>query len=1106
MKYKLGLDLGSTSLGWAVLELNDMGEIIRLADLGVRIFPDGRDAKKHTPVNVERRNARTMRRRGDRVRQRVRATLSLLKKHGMEFKLNKENENPYALRTEALSRQLLPSELGRVLFHLALRRGFKSNRKDLKKEGGGKLKAAQDALIEKLNGKTLGAAQAAGDVSLRFSNQFDGNKIKDGALYPTRQMYIEEFNAICDAQKISDEMRKEFFDVIFFQRPLKPQDVGNCMFEPNQLRAHKFEPAFQKWRALQQLNQLAIIENGNSIPLSDTQLNFIKDILLNSFDGVNKKGKLTFAEIKKKLKAKHLIENTKIKFNLESEKRDSLDADKTGAAFLQIDAADFWRNLSSDDQSALLANINNECIEDDEIIADLIHKGISAELSEKIANINLEDGTANVSLVAINKMLPFLQAGQMYHEAAKSAGYHHSDKDIPGLDELPYYGDMNLLKPSLVCQNGIYKTTNASVHIAMNQIRAVVNELIAKHGKPTAINVEMGRDLRSGAEELKEIDKQQSANKKKNDKIREDLENIGIANPSREDFQKYKLWEALAKDPTDRKCVYTGAPITSLNELFHGNKFEIEHILPFAQTLDDSIANKTISAIEANRFKGNRTPFDAFTASDSPWNYDDVWARSQSLPDNVKWRFNKDALESYLKDNDCIARALNDTRHMSRLAALYLKHICEDKNAVAALPGKMTALFRDMWHLDWWKKKENSDVYRGHHIHHAIDAFVIAVMGRGNLQKLSTSANNMERFGKNLKEKRKELFSDITLPFDGFDYYDFMECCENTNISYRPDKKDPKASGTIGQLHEDTAYNLEEFTNGTRAKFSLRESLPEKKADAKKFYEKINRKTLEMFLREEQPSDFVYDQPEKFLDWSKEKGFKKVRTISEKDSAALIPIFRTKAERDECRKAYLDWYAQDGIATGMTDKKAKAAQKAHEAALLVAYQNAAKKAYKWFVSGNNFSAEVYAIRKDDTRYPKLRGKWQVEVISNYNAQLDGGQPVWRKKYPTARRVMSLRINDIVRAEFSRNDENLPRGIIDSVKHKCDLAKEDTIELNFRVKKLNSNGTIYLRPDWIAKEEADTKSWAASAGSLQEHKARKVYVSPVGTMTDMGFSK
>ncbi|MCL2369536.1 MAG: hypothetical protein FWC83_02570, partial [Alphaproteobacteria bacterium] len=101
------------------------------------------------------------------------------------------------------------------------------------------------------------------------------------------------------------------------------------------------------------------------------------------------------------------------------------------------------------------------------------------------------------------------------------------------------------------------------------------------------------------------------------------------------------------------------------------------------------------------------------------------------------------------------------------------------------------------------------------------------------------------------------------------------------------------------------------------------------------------------------------------------------------------------------------------------------------------------------------------------------------------------------KYPTARRIMTLRRNDMVIAEFDQNDKDLPKGIADAVKEKARFMKQDKVEIVFRVKKMGSNGTIYLRPHYVAKEDADTKSWGASASSLQNYKARKVNVSPTG---------
>src|SRR3546814_18336066 len=86
------------------------------------------------------------------------------------------------------------------------------------------------------------------------------------------------------------------------------------------------------------------------------------------------------------------------------------------------------------------------------------------------------------------------------------------------------------------------------------------------------------------------------------------------------------LWEELSFDPTERRCPYTGVQI-SLAMLL-GDEVEIEHILPFSRTLDDSLNNKTVSLRKANRVKGNSTPWEAFGATDiAGFDYEDILAR-----------------------------------------------------------------------------------------------------------------------------------------------------------------------------------------------------------------------------------------------------------------------------------------------------------------------------------------------------------------------------------------------------------------------------------------------------------------------------------------------
>lgn len=213
---RLGLDIGTNSIGWCLSD--DKGEIV---DLGVRVFSDGREPSKlsvagsGTPLAVKRREARSARRRRDRYLGRRAAMLLALRRHGLfpgdpQQAKQVEIDDPYLLRVKALDHPLQPHEIGRALFHLNQRRGFKSNRKAdrVAKPGEeGKIATATkllDTEIRRLGARTLG------EFLVKRDSEADGKagkRVRMGAedkaypFYPDRKHILEEFRAIWDAQK-----------------------------------------------------------------------------------------------------------------------------------------------------------------------------------------------------------------------------------------------------------------------------------------------------------------------------------------------------------------------------------------------------------------------------------------------------------------------------------------------------------------------------------------------------------------------------------------------------------------------------------------------------------------------------------------------------------------------------------------------------------------------------------------------------------------------------------------------------------------------------------------------------------------------------------------
>ena len=148
MRFRLALDLGTTSIGWCLIRLNDDSAPCAVIRAGSRIFSDGRNPKDGSSLAVTRRQARAMRRRRDRLLKRKARLMAALVGLGFWPSLEGERKlmvalDPYQLRRDGLDKPLTPAQFGRAIFHLNQRRGFQSNRKTDKKDNdSGLLKSA----------------------------------------------------------------------------------------------------------------------------------------------------------------------------------------------------------------------------------------------------------------------------------------------------------------------------------------------------------------------------------------------------------------------------------------------------------------------------------------------------------------------------------------------------------------------------------------------------------------------------------------------------------------------------------------------------------------------------------------------------------------------------------------------------------------------------------------------------------------------------------------------------------------------------------------------------------------------------------------------------
>ncbi|MBL4653707.1 MAG: hypothetical protein JKY53_12730 [Flavobacteriales bacterium] len=220
----LGLDLGTNSIGWAIIEDTKH----KILGLGSLIFPMGvdnlGDGDNELSKNASRTDARGKRRQFFRQRLRKKVLLKALSKHKMcpltveDFKVWKKTKqfpedklktwfalNPYELRTKALSEKLSLEELGRVFYHLIQRRGFLSNsRKGGKDDGAifkGKPKEGKIGINETLQSiedNTLGSYLYK--IYPKENEPFQDGLERIRNRYTTRQMYIDEFETIWESK------------------------------------------------------------------------------------------------------------------------------------------------------------------------------------------------------------------------------------------------------------------------------------------------------------------------------------------------------------------------------------------------------------------------------------------------------------------------------------------------------------------------------------------------------------------------------------------------------------------------------------------------------------------------------------------------------------------------------------------------------------------------------------------------------------------------------------------------------------------------------------------------------------------------------------------
>ncbi|MGD9639266.1 MAG: type II CRISPR RNA-guided endonuclease Cas9 [Alphaproteobacteria bacterium] len=825
MKYRLSLDLGVSSIGAAIISLNKNNEAENIIDAGVRIFNVSEGAE-------DRRTKRTARKNNERTKKRLEILAKKLYENGF-WESEKPTGSkkmqilsPYAIRAHAVNEKLNnPNELGRALLHIAKHRGAGfvdvlkiDDEEDLLEDEGENKKTKKNKKLSSYENlakhlRDNGAKTVGEYFYMRLKpsykhNNLDeknhkrvvrqradyvgDNKSVDYAI--PRYLVKDEFNQIWNKQKeyytkLQDEkFKQEIYDILFYELPAAPYATANCIYVDSEKRLLKAHPLSEKRRVYEAINNIKITTDTTKRSLTIKEQEKIINEL--AFKGKN-------------------INKTSVRTTLGFDKKfDIVFADnEKGIKPYLYSKEEFQKVLANFDEDKLTNLIEfmaepkipndkqGRLYREDDLISEL-KKRLQTNDEKQIAEIlsKLPSGRGTLGITATTKILELLKNNVISHREAadllvKSGDIRFKSEEILAQETqgkyhtLPYYGeilrkDTQPIHPWQLQRNKTLndsekrygKIANPAVHMMLNQLRFVVNDIIRIYSKPYEINIELGRDVGMSAKKKKLYEIEQKKNEKFNEEAVDYLKKFKIR-INKENILKYKL----AKEQSWKDAFN---PQKRIEPRFTG--FEIEHLIPQAKGGTDTFSNLALVDRNDNLGKGDLYPYEYFEQNKKTEEIRDILINirnNSNISDGKKWRFEPDARESFETggDADETNRYLTDTRYMAKLSARYLRAILDfekDKEKdvvntrVLTIKGSHTAKLRTAWNLDGleydlmkldiprycgtkidqetgevsdvenkeWLKKPRID-----HRHHAIDAITLGCINRNFIQEMNWS-------------------------------------------------------------------------------------------------------------------------------------------------------------------------------------------------------------------------------------------------------------------------------------------------------------------------------------------------------------------------------
>ncbi|WP_027188672.1 type II CRISPR RNA-guided endonuclease Cas9 [Desulfovibrio cuneatus] len=678
-----------------------------------------------------------------------------------------------------------------------------------------------------------------------------------------RFLVKEEFRRMWATQRqhyphLTPAMEEAVYDAIFQDAPHAPYATGNCTFVPGEKRLPRMHRLSETRRIYEQINHIRY-----STPEGERFLTKpVRDALVTK--ALHQGVALTKTELRKTISA--LTNEKVLGVNLADEVK-SIQPFSHIKAFANVPA---WATFSQQEQDSIIDFIAEPAIDpqdpasvlypEDALLALLCQKlqmqGPQAEAVASQVMAALPQGRSNLGITATRQIIEKLREGyeeavpdetgapclvwrpHTHRSAADACAFMAEAERIRAIGGnyplLPYYAE--ILQQDVTPIHPWHKHTaaeeereqgrvpNPVVHVVLNQLRKVVNEIIGLYGKPQRIHVELARELGLSAKKRDELIKEMQKNERENEAIHRELAELHLA-PSKRNRTKYKLWLQQGK-----RSLFTLQEIEASDIA----ACEIEHLIPRSHGGTNTFMNLCLVPDAENKAKGEQFPYDVIQKlAKDKWSEISKIIHDPKFPKAKAWRFGPEAATRFGEtgDEEQTDRRLTDTRYMAKLATRYLHAVCPD---IVPVKGGTTAALRRYWGLEGLEYEllgvpvtkdivdpETGEVhinpatgYPAHnplwaakpridHRHHALDALVTACTTRAMVKKMVE------------QEKAGQRISEFPQPF-GDSTAHFRHHVQNHLLCVTPS---PKAEhGMAGQLHDATKYRILPEPEGKPAK------------------------------------------------------------------------------------------------------------------------------------------------------------------------------------------------------------------------------------------------------------------------------------------------